>query len=118
MLERRRWLLPLAIAVSAFVFFSAATGYPWQLALLTATAVGAFVYSAQVTWERIRRLYRRPPGDLRFVVGGVAGAGRHLAPREEGQRQEQEQMQPPAQDEAGHEQDQPGREQHAGQDQA
>ncbi len=60
---RRVWLPPVASAIAAFGFFLAAMAYPWQLALLAATAIGAFVYSTQVTWRRMRRLIRRPePG--------------------------------------------------------
>ncbi len=57
---RRIWLPPLVSALAAFGFFLAAMAYPWQLALLAATAIGAFVYSTQITWQRMRRLARPP----------------------------------------------------------
>ncbi len=61
---RRLWLPPLASAVAAFGYFSVATAYPWQFALLAATAVGALAYSTQVTWRRMRRLAQiRPPDE-------------------------------------------------------
>ena len=55
---KRPWILPVAAAVLAFGHFLTAMAYPWQLALLAATAIGAFVYSTRVTWQRLRRLYR------------------------------------------------------------
>ena len=55
-----RWLLPVVGAAGAFAAFLLGAGYPWQLALLTATAIGALVYSAQITWARMNRLLRRP----------------------------------------------------------
>ena len=57
---RRRWLPPLAAAAASFILCLVPMAYPWQLALLTATAIGAFVYSAQGTWARMRQLYQRP----------------------------------------------------------
>ncbi len=69
MFLRRIWLPPLVSALAAFGFFLAAMAYPWQLAVLAATAIGAFVYSTQITWQRMRRLARPPeepglpPGD-------------------------------------------------------
>ncbi|MCP3957102.1 MAG: hypothetical protein GY719_04555 [bacterium] len=56
----RRWLLPVVGAAGAFVAYLLGAGYQWQLALLTATAIGALVYSAQVTWTRMNRLLRGP----------------------------------------------------------
>lgn len=57
---RRRWLPPLVTAAASFILFLVPMAYPWQLALLAATAIGAFVYSAHGTWVRMRRLHRRP----------------------------------------------------------
>ncbi len=55
----------LVLAILSFGIFFAAMAYPWQLAVLAATAIGALVYSTQITWQRMRRLYRPPePGDL------------------------------------------------------
>ena len=51
---------PLAAALASFVIFRFPMAYPWQLALLIAVAIGAFVYSAQGTWLRMRRLYQSP----------------------------------------------------------
>lgn len=56
---RRRWLPPLAAAAASFILFLVPMAYPWQLALLAATAIGAFVYSAHGTWVRIRQLYQQ-----------------------------------------------------------
>ncbi len=52
--------ISLALAALAFAIFLAASAYPWQLAVLAATAIGALVYSTQITWDRMRRLYRPP----------------------------------------------------------
>lgn len=57
----RIWLASLAVAAVAFVVLSAGRGYPWQLALLTAVAIGALVYSTWRTVQNMRRL-RVPPG--------------------------------------------------------
>lgn len=57
---KHRWLTPLAAAAAALIVFYFPMAYPWQLALLAATAIGAFVYSTQSTWARLRRLYRQP----------------------------------------------------------
>lgn len=68
-LWRSRWFPPVAVAVVAFGFYFLVMSYPWQLALLAATAIGALVYSTQVTAARMRRLYtlpeeRGPSGDV------------------------------------------------------
>ena len=55
-----RWILPVVGAAGAFLAFLWGAGYPWQLALLTATAIGALVYSGQATWVRMRRLLQGP----------------------------------------------------------
>ncbi len=60
-------VLALVLAILAFAVFGAAMAYPWQLAVLAATAIGALGYSAHVTWRRMRRLYRPPEAtDLHF----------------------------------------------------
>ena len=120
--------ISFALAVFSFAIFRVAMAYPWQLAVLAATAIGALVYSTFVTWNRMRRLYRRADaGD--GSIGGhgrrrtddrsrLAAARRQLAPGEERQGEQQQEMQASAQDESRHEQDHPAREQHAGQEQA
>ena len=50
----------IVIAILSFAIFKTAMAYPWQLAVLVGTAIGALVYSAQTTWVRMRKLYRRP----------------------------------------------------------
>ncbi len=89
--------------------------YPWQLAVLAATAIGALVYSTQLTWKRMRRLLL-PPEATDLTIGGrsrEAGSGiiarswatpgRQLAPGEEDQGEREQQVQPSAQDESRHE---------------
>ncbi len=105
-------LLALATTLLAFTVFFAALDYPWQLAVLAATAIGALVYSTQITWLRMRRLYRPPSaGDLAIGRGSA-----HLAPGEENQGQREQQVQASAQDKAGHEQDQPARQHDTGEE--
>lgn len=57
---RRRGLLSSVAGAIAFGVFLSVFGYPWPLAVLASTAIGAFVYSAQSTWERLRDIYSRP----------------------------------------------------------
>ncbi len=104
---KNRWLPPLAATIVAFAVFFSGMAYPWQLALLAAAAIGAFVYAALGTWARLHLLYR--PSGL---------PGRHRAPREDRQRQHQQEVQGAAEDEAGEQQDHPRREQSAGQEEA
>ena len=59
----------LAVAVLAFGIFFAAMAYPWQLAVLAATAIGALIYSTHATWQRMRPLYR-PPDSSDLNIGG------------------------------------------------
>ncbi len=55
----------MAIAILAFAVFLTRMTYPWQLAVLAGTAIGALAYSGLTTWTRMRRLYRPPDaGDL------------------------------------------------------
>ncbi len=117
--------MSLTAALLSFAVFRLAMAYPWQLAILTATAIGALVYSAQTTWKRLRRLYRPPEapeltfgGSARGSRGATSGiiAGRRLAPGEEGQGEHEQQVQPSAQDESRQEQDHPAREQRTGQE--
>ncbi len=53
-------IVSLTLAVLSFAIFLKMMAYPWQLAVLAATAIGALVYSIQSTWRRMRRLYRPP----------------------------------------------------------
>ena len=53
-------LISIAVAILAFAIFSAVMSYPWPLAVLAGTAIGAFVYSTHATWRRMSRLVRRP----------------------------------------------------------
>ena len=57
------WLAPAAVTVATFVFYLLALSYPWQLAVLAATALGALVYSTRATLERLHRLYTVPAQD-------------------------------------------------------
>ena len=53
-------LVSLALTILSFAIFFAAMAYPWPLAVLASTAIGALAYSALGTWKRMRKLYRRP----------------------------------------------------------
>ncbi len=59
---RARAIVSLVLAVLSFAVFFVAMAYPWQLAVLAATAIGALVYSTHATWERMRALLRPTPG--------------------------------------------------------
>ncbi len=133
---RRVWLPPVACAATAFGIFFGAMAYPWQLALLSATAIGALVYSTQVTWRRMRRLMAPAGGEPLLLSAGaggedrgpgagrasVAGVGvpsrRQIAPGKEHQGENEQQVDAAAQDESRHQQDHPTREQRTGQQQA
>lgn len=54
----KRFAAPVLAAIAAFVLASVWRGYPWQLALLTALAIGAFTYAVQRTWVRMRDLHQ------------------------------------------------------------
>lgn len=121
-------LTSLALAAAAFGVFLAAMAYPWQLALLAGTAIGALAYSTWLTWRRMRLLYSRPADGLTIsggeprgvspepIDGGSGLAGRRLTPGEERQGGREQQMNAAAEDESGHQQHHPAREQHTGQD--
>ena len=55
----RRASLPLAISLISFAIFSLGMSFPWQMALLTALAIGALTYSTQRTLENLRYLSDR-----------------------------------------------------------
>ncbi len=52
------WILPLAATIGAYLFLTWGRGYPWQLALLAATAVGALIYAGRRTLRNLRLLSR------------------------------------------------------------
>ncbi len=52
------WLLPLAVTLGTFLILYQGRGYPWQLALLAATAVGALIYAGRRTLSNLRLLSR------------------------------------------------------------
>ena len=88
------WRLPLLAAVVAFPALWLVRSYPWQLALLTATAIAAFVYAIQRTVQNMRGL-----------------VGSNPVPWESRQRETEQQMDPPAQHHSHQEQEHPRREQ-------
>lgn len=56
-----RWiLLDLALVGVAFAYAVTAMSYPWQMALLTALAVGSLSYAARRTYGNLRQLHRPP----------------------------------------------------------
>ena len=95
-------ILPLALAAVAFLVLTRARGYPWQLALLAAVAIGALVYVTRRTIQNMRRLSRS--GRRPTVVWTPEGDG---APGEAGRRRGQQQVGGAAQDPAGQQQDHP-----------
>lgn len=52
-------VLPLAVAAAVFAALYFGRGYPWQLALLAATAIGAFIHVTRRTITHLRQLNRR-----------------------------------------------------------
>ncbi len=111
-------ILSLGLATLSFAIFFAAMAYPWQLAVLAATAIGALVYSTHTTWTRMRRLFRPP--EASDLILGERGAGRRemsrweedgrsaqLAPGKADQSQREQQMQPSAEHDPRHQQDHP-----------
>lgn len=69
---RTPWFPPLATSAAALGFYLGVVSYPWQLAVLAATAIGALVYSTRVTIERMRRLYTLPDETLPDEGGSAA----------------------------------------------
>lgn len=58
-----RWiLLDLAVALTVGFLASSRWGYPWQLAVLTGGAVGAFTYATRRTYFNLRQIHESPPG--------------------------------------------------------
>ncbi len=53
-------VLALVLATLAFAVFSAVMAYPWQLAVLAATAIGSLVYWAYATFMPMPLLYHPP----------------------------------------------------------
>lgn len=99
---RLRWSVFPLVALGVFLVYRFAVGYPWPLAVLLGAAIGALAYSILSAWERVASLYRGP-------------SAAELPPGEGDQTQDQEQVAPAAQDVPGHQQEQPGGEQPAGQ---
>ena len=95
-------ILPLALAAVAFLVLTRARGYPWQLALLAAVAIGALVYVTGRTIQNMRQLSRSDR--TAKVVWTPDSAG---VPREDGRRGGQQQVGGAAQDPAGQQQDHP-----------
>jgi uncharacterized membrane protein len=95
-------LLSLAVAAAAFATLAWVRGYPWQLALLAALAIGALVYVTGRTIQNMRQLSRSDR--TAKVVWTPDSAG---VPREDGRRGGQQQVGGAAQDPAGQQQDHP-----------
>ena len=53
----RRALLPLAVGIAAFLFFSYVRSYPTQLAALLGLAFLLLAWAAVRTWERLRETF-------------------------------------------------------------
>ncbi len=67
-------VVSLTVTVLAFGLFLYVMAYPWQLAVLASTAIGALAYSAQTTWTRMRRLHR-PPDSSDLAIGRTSTRG-------------------------------------------
>lgn len=67
----RDTIISLMALILAFAVFATRIAYPWQLALLAATGVGALTYSALTTWTRMRRVYR-PLDASDLMIGETA----------------------------------------------
>ncbi len=55
---RALWVLPLAVTLGAFSILYWGRGYPWQLALLASTAIGALIYAGRRTLRNLKLLSR------------------------------------------------------------
>lgn len=55
-MPRGRLWLPALATLLAFAALVLWRGYPWQLALVAALAIGILVYAARRTFEQIRQL--------------------------------------------------------------
>ena len=95
----------LGVTLAAFLVLYLARGYPWQLALLAAIAIGALVYVGGRTVQNLRRLSDPDPTK---VVWTQSPRG---APRKGGQGRDEQQVGGAAQSPASKEQDHPRREQ-------
>lgn len=98
--RRLRQVIALIVALAAAVIGLEGRGYPWSLAAILGAACGAFVW---VLLERI--------GEIAAMFGD------HHPPREDEDRRQQREMDPPAEDHSGAEGYQPGREQAEGEGQ-
>lgn len=92
--KRLAALTALATASGAFAYFYVGRDFPWVLAFVAGLAVGALVYTAVGTLDR-----------LRSEVGDGVSRRSTLrpAPGEEDHRGEKEEMHRPSHDEAGDE---------------
>ncbi|MEM9556980.1 MAG: hypothetical protein AAGC60_22170 [Acidobacteriota bacterium] len=54
-------LLDLVVTALAFTVLASVLGYPWQLAVLLAFALGALSYSTRRTVSNLRTIWRREP---------------------------------------------------------
>lgn len=97
----RRALLPLAAALLSFPLFAVVMAYPWQLALLTASAIGALIYSTQRTVDNLRTFFV-PHGP-----GATRGSRSWIAPREQEEGSDEQQMDEGRRSHAPEEQRQP-----------
>ena len=95
----------LGVTLAAFLVLHLARGYPWQLALLAAIAIGALVYVGGRTVQNLRRLSDPDPTEVVWTrsPGGAPGKG--------DERRGEQQMGRAAQGPAGEEQEHPRREQ-------
>jgi hypothetical protein len=64
-------LLPATAAVAAFLVFFVGRGYPWQLALLAAAAIGALVYVALRSLQNMRHLTATSAAPIRASPNGT-----------------------------------------------
>ncbi len=55
---RALWILPLVATLGAFLFLYWGRAYPWQLALLASTAIGALIYAGRRTLRNLKLLSR------------------------------------------------------------
>ncbi len=63
-------IVPLAVTVAALLWFLFGRDYPWQLALLAATAFGALAYVILRTVQNMRELQR--PTEVTIDMGNRA----------------------------------------------
>ena len=106
---RGLWILPLAVVAGTFLALTWARGYPWQLALMAALAIGALIYVTQRTIQNMRSLAR--PDRTPTVVWTPEAPAADGAPGEGDHRGGQQQVGGAPQSPTGKEQNHPRREQ-------